>query len=100
MVRTASCATTARPIEIYPTSLQRLIQTLGQATHLTPECVQDVVLNAGISAQDLMPWADFHHPIADSYGRKLVFDGGHFEVMVMSWLPGDFSAIHDHGRSP
>ncbi|MGF1515340.1 MAG: cysteine dioxygenase family protein [Elainellaceae cyanobacterium] len=44
-----------------------------------------------------MPWADFSHPVADSYGRKLVFHGGHFEIMVMSWVPGDCSAIHDHG---
>ena len=27
----------------------------------------------------------------------MVYDGGHFEIMVMSWRPGDFSAIHDHG---
>ena len=46
-----------------------------------------------------MPWASFDHPVSDSYGRKLVFNGGHFEVMVMSWLPGDFSAIHDHGAT-
>ena len=46
-----------------------------------------------------MPWADFDHPVADSYGRQLVHHGGHFEVMVMSWLPGDCSAIHDHGST-
>lgn len=46
-----------------------------------------------------MHYADFDHPKAACYGRKLVIDAGHFEVMVMSWLPGDYSSIHDHGHT-
>lgn len=83
----------------YPDSLSRLIASLQEETLLTPEAVKQLVLNAKISAKDLMPWSDFNHPIDDSYGRKLVHFGGHFEVMVMSWMPGDFSAIHDHGAT-
>ena len=52
---------------------------------------------ADVQPQELMPWAAFEHSVADSYGRILVHDGGFFEVMVMSWCPGDVSAIHDHG---
>ncbi|MEM8909696.1 MAG: cysteine dioxygenase family protein, partial [Bacteroidota bacterium] len=37
------------------------------------------------------------HPVEDGYGRKMVHDAGHFEVMVMSWSPGDYSSIHNHG---
>ncbi|MDY6936312.1 MAG: cysteine dioxygenase family protein [Cyanobacteriota bacterium] len=99
MVPTASEPTNTHPIETCPASLQRLIQALRQADRLTPEQVKKTLLNSCISPRDLMPWADFDHPIADSYGRKLVFDGGNFEIMVMSWLPGDFSAIHDHGAT-
>lgn len=86
-------------INAYPASLQRLIRTLQQTDHPTPAQVKELILSANISIQDLIPWADFDHPLADSYGRKLVFYGGHFELMVMSWLPGDFSAIHDHGAA-
>lgn len=82
-----------------PPSLSYLIARLQVTKQLTPESVKRLVLEANISSADLLPWADFDHPIADSYGRKLVFWGGHFEVMVMSWLPGDFSAIHDHGAT-
>jgi hypothetical protein len=39
------------------------------------------------------------HPPGDSYGRKLIARGPHFELMLMSWMPGDCSAIHDHGRA-
>ena len=99
MVQIPLKATTVSPLDAYPVSLQRLIGQLKQTTQLTPAQVKDFVLEANISEGDLMFWADFEHPIADSYGRKLVFDGGHFEIMVMSWLPGDFSAIHDHGAT-
>ncbi|NET59407.1 MAG: cysteine dioxygenase [Symploca sp. SIO2E6] len=99
MVKTPFQTTIVNPIDVYPVSLQKLISRLQQTTNFTPAQVKDFVLEADISEQDLMFWADFQHPITDSYGRKLVFDGGHFEIMVMSWLPGDFSAIHDHGAT-
>ncbi|MEM7587245.1 MAG: cysteine dioxygenase family protein [Acidobacteriota bacterium] len=50
-----------------------------------------------MTAEDLTHWAAFDHPIEDSYGRKMLFDGGFFELMVMSWVDGDMAAIHDHG---
>lgn len=50
-----------------------------------------------LSDEDLMKWTDFNHADSDSYGRKMVYVGPHFELMVMSWVPGDFSMIHNHG---
>ncbi len=47
--------------------------------------------------EELNPWETYDHPLVDSYGRKLVFANDFFEIMVMSWTPGDVSAIHDHG---
>lgn len=47
--------------------------------------------------EDLIKWTDFNHTEADSYGRKVVYAGPHFELMVMSWVPDDFSMIHNHG---
>ncbi|MEM7795372.1 MAG: cysteine dioxygenase family protein [Cyanobacteria bacterium P01_C01_bin.118] len=79
--------------------LQTLIETLKQSLNFTPSQVQEILLDINISPEELMPWADFEHPVTDSYGRKLVYDGGHFEIMVMSWMPGDCSAIHDHGAT-
>ncbi|NEP56551.1 MAG: cysteine dioxygenase [Symploca sp. SIO2G7] len=99
MIQTTFNTTNFNLVETYPVSLQRLISRLKQTTNFTPAQVKNFVLKASIAEQDLMPWADFQHPVTDSYGRKLVFDGGHFEIMVMSWLPGDFSAIHDHGAT-
>ncbi|MEM8719799.1 MAG: cysteine dioxygenase family protein [Cyanobacteria bacterium P01_G01_bin.39] len=82
-----------------PNSLQSLIALLSQTSYLTPQKVYQSLKLANISQAELMPWASFAHSISDSYGRQLVYDGGYFEIMVMSWQPGDVSAIHDHGQA-
>lgn len=78
-------------------ALSHIIQTLQNSGVLRPAELRRLVLEAQVKQEDLMPWADFEHPVADSYGRKLVYKEDHFEIMVMSWLPGDFSGLHDHG---
>ena len=89
-----------KQVDSYPKNLRCLIRNLEQAADsLTPARAKDILLKANISPQDLLPWADFNHPVTDGYGRKLLFQGKNLEIMVMSWLPGDFSAIHDHGSA-
>ncbi|MEM9135952.1 MAG: cysteine dioxygenase family protein, partial [Cyanobacteria bacterium P01_F01_bin.42] len=66
---------------------------------MRPQAIKTLVEEANITADELMPWATLDHPLEDSYGRRLVFNSGRFEIMVMSWVPGDFSAIHDHGST-
>jgi len=80
-----------------PDSLQFIINELEKSKNLTPAQMTTIVKNAKVKVEDLEPWMDLDHPKADSYGRRLIHDGGHFEMMVMSWAPGDFSGIHDHG---
>jgi len=82
-----------------PDSLQHLISLLSQTKNLTPHQVQQNLQEAQIQSKDLQHWTTFDHPLTHSYGRKLVYDGGYFEIMVMSWVPGDISAIHDHGAT-
>lgn len=82
-----------------PASLKYIVATLKVAQALDPRRMAQIVQTANVKAQDLQAYADFHHSPTDSYGRKLVAQGPNFEVMVMSWLPGDFSAIHDHGHT-
>lgn len=81
-----------------PQSLQHIVDNLDQDEG-TPAKVAKVLADAQVDTEDLLQWTDFEHPKADSYGRKLVFKAEHFEIMVMSWNPGDFSAIHDHGHT-
>lgn len=64
---------------------------------ITAEAVKKFLDRAEVCEDDLKPYANFDHPIEDSYGRKMIYDGGKFEIMAMSWNPGDYSSIHNHG---
>ncbi len=97
MIHQQTPAGKAASLEQLPTSLKYIAEKLEASRHLKPAEMRRIVLDAQVDPRDLEPWADFDHPVADSYGRKLVYKGGHFEIMVMSWRPGDFSTIHDHG---
>jgi len=81
-----------------PPSLQKIIDGIRRHQHsMKPSLVKKIVLEAGVKMEDLNPWETYNHLKVDSYGRKLVFAADFFEIMVMSWTPGDVSAIHDHG---
>jgi len=84
-----------------PKSLAQLVTLLENEKKtngkISPKRAKELVLQADVQEDDMMQYADFDHPVEDCYGRQLVFDGGSFEVMVMSWKPGDYSSIHNHG---
>ena len=82
--------------EITP-GLKRLANLIEQDREMTISKVADYVKEAAIGLKDLMPYSDFDHHVEDGYGRQVVVEGDHYEIMVMSWNPGDFSAVHDHG---
>lgn len=79
--------------------LQSLIASIGSEGPESLQALERCVSDAGLEERDLLPWADFDHPVADSYGRRLIWKSDFVELMVMSWVPGDFSAIHDHGTA-
>lgn len=87
------------PNQPLPLSLQHIANQLHQSGALTPGQMRALVLEANVHPRDLQPWARFDHPTEDSYGRTMVYKGSNFEIMVMSWLPGDFSGLHDHGHT-
>ncbi len=80
-----------------PQSVKDLILAIEAEDQFTPNMAKRLLESSSINPDDLAAWADYGHPDADSYGRKLVYDGGCFELMVMSWVDGDMAAIHDHG---
>jgi predicted metal-dependent enzyme (double-stranded beta helix superfamily) len=79
--------------------LRSIISYIEGATEHSPDNARDILLRCDVGVSDLLPFADFEHLSTDSYGRRLLYNGGNFEVMLMSWSPGDFSAIHDHGQT-
>ena len=87
--------------QVLPTTIENLkisiIKILDRGERITAALVKKLVEQAQISEEDLKPYADFDHPIEDGYGRKMIYDGGKFEIMAMSWNPGHYSSIHNHG---
>jgi len=80
-------------------SIENIIQLLDSENPKKPSEVVSLLKRVQVNPEDLMEYANFDHPAKDSYGRKMVYQAGNFEVMVMSWNPGDISAIHDHGHT-
>jgi SAM-dependent methyltransferase/predicted metal-dependent enzyme (double-stranded beta helix superfamily) len=81
-----------------PPSLQVIIRDIRQyREEMTSQLARRIVTQAQVDFKQLEPWQDYDHPVNDSYGRKLVYKEDYFELMVMSWIEGDVSAIHDHG---
>ena len=80
-------------------ALDGLIDSLEGLSVFTLEGIYEAVSKSTVGFKDLENWIDYNYPASDSYGRKMVHDGGFFEVMVMCWKPGDYSAIHDHGEA-
>lgn len=82
-----------------PSWLVDLTTTLLVSRKTDPVGVAALVKHAPIALTDLLSWSEFDHPVHESYGRKLAARGPGFEIMIMSWAPGDYSAIHDHGAA-
>ena len=80
-------------------SVKNLVEMLESLGKFTPESVHEAVSECDVRAEDIERWVDYDYPVSDSYGRKMVHNGGFFEVMIMSWEPGDYSGIHDHGKA-
>ena len=80
-------------------SVKNLVEMLESLGKFTTKSVHGVVSECDIWDEDIEKWVDYDYPVSDSYGRKMVHNGGFFEVMIMSWRPGDYSGIHDHGKA-
>lgn len=82
-----------------PKALAVIVDVLEKEQPTKPSQIVSIVKKSDVTKKDLLPYADFDHPAKDSYGRKMVYKGVNYEVMVMSWNKGDLSAIHDHGHT-
>ena len=78
--------------------LQRLVDSIErQQEHVSVKLAAKLMEDAQITEEDVLPWANYTHPTKEGYGRKLAYHTDKFEVMVMTWNPGDYSCVHDHG---
>lgn len=55
--------------------------------------IDDYLASTRLSEDALLPFIHFRE---DTYGRNLVYRTDEFEILVLTWLPGQHTAIHDH----
>ena len=82
-----------------PPGVCGLLDELDAKPRMDAAAAAELLRKLPLGPSELAPWVDFDHPLQDSYGRKLIARGPNFELMAMSWAPGDYSAIHDHGAA-
>ena len=78
-------------------SLSVIINELNSRQIVDNNDVAQIVDYAKPTVDDLTKYNLFNHCDTESYGRKLIHDTGNFKLLLMSWKPGDFTAIHNHG---
>ncbi len=98
MVSQMETISPARNDAVLPESLQTIVQAIRTSEEITPSMLRRIVSEANIDADELMPWKMFDQSPADSYGRRLVCDGGFFE-MIESCLRSPLTPLQsDHHR--
>jgi len=78
-------------------SLHYLVDTLCQTPDLNAAKAAQILEASNIVLDDLQEWLHLDHAAHESYGRKKIFENDDFQILLLSWLPHDYSAIHDHG---
>lgn len=78
--------------------LQGLVDRLEAANvrNLDLAAVTALVADGEIDPAELRR---FVGPRQDTYARRLMYRGPAFEVMVLTWAPGQFTPVHDHAGS-
>lgn len=80
-----------------PKSIEHIVNELEHTDYVDNNILTEIINHAKFSEDNFIPFQTFNHSNLESYGRKLLVDKGKFKILLMSWRPGDFTAIHNHG---
>ena len=82
-----------------PPSIQLLVATIKEYAPKNNLEIASLVRQHPVDREELLPFNNFEHPENESYGRRQLYANDSFCIYLMSWCPGDFTAIHDHGTT-
>jgi predicted metal-dependent enzyme (double-stranded beta helix superfamily) len=80
-------------------NIESLIKDISNQHSVTNPLVAEMVESYNLREQDVAQYFSYNHSPNESYGRKMIYDNGNFKILLMSWKPGDFTAIHNHGQT-
>jgi predicted metal-dependent enzyme (double-stranded beta helix superfamily) len=81
----------------FSTEIQHLINDIANCPAMDNKTLSHILAGKKLSGTDFKDFETYDHPVCHSYGRQLIYDYGSFKILLMSWAPGDFTAIHNHG---
>lgn len=81
-----------------PKAMKELIEKLTSLKDCNNKILGEIMCEIQFLPDDFLPFTHFDHPDTESYGRTLLHKDERFKIILMSWAPGDFTAIHDHGN--
>jgi cysteine dioxygenase len=82
-----------------PAPVQTIIEEINQCATVDNGILCEIVAHSGLTEKDMAPYHTFNHAPAASYGRRLLYSGNYFKILLMSWCNSDFTAIHNHGAT-
>lgn len=82
-----------------PSSIIQLIKEIQENVPKNSNQLAGIVQNHPVIRDEVLPFHTFNHSAKESYGRRELFKSDAFCMYLMSWCPGDFTAIHDHGTT-
>lgn len=89
--------TLSRPLppDMASLTIQSLVDRLNQLgpSDITMPRVAEIVGDGGLDEATLRPFIGGRK---DKYARRLVHRSKYFDVMVLTWLPGQFTPVHNH----
>jgi len=80
-----------------PRNFQSLITEILNTNRMTSETLIQLIRDFDLKENDLFQFSNFDHDTSLSYGRTKIYEGSNFVIYLMSWAPGDYTAIHNHG---
>ena len=83
--------------EHLPGCIRNLLFELDHQPNMNNDLVYQILSGIKLSEEAFEPYVFTNHPVNESYGRKLIWDNGDYKILLMTWHPGDFTAIHNHG---
>jgi cysteine dioxygenase len=81
-----------------PPAITELIAKLSSVKDCNNGILMEIMNEIAFFQEDYLSFAHFDHPETESYGRTLLYKHNRFKIILMSWAPGDFTAIHNHGN--
>jgi len=82
-----------------PTIIKQIACKISDTKPQNSNQLKEIIEATPLMREELLPYNNFEHPKNESYGRRLIYENSFFCIYLMSWCPGDFTAIHDHGTT-